>query len=121
MKALPHPWQNFAPKTIAQLIGEGKVVFVNVTAEWCLTCKANELTVLRQDDIVTLLADPTTVAMQADWTRPDSEIARYLASFGRYGIPFDVVYGPSAPQGIILPEILTDGALSDAVAQARHE
>ena len=56
--------------------------------------------------------------MIADWTRPDPVIAAYLAKFGRYGIPFNVVYGPQAPDGIPLPELLTESAVTDAVARA---
>lgn len=120
-KVLAHPWQRFSPLTIAQRIAEGKVVFVNVTADWCITCKANEITVLRREEVVSLLSATSLVAMQADWTRPDPGIAKYLASFSRYGIPFDVVYGPGAPQGVVLPEILTEGDISAAVAKARGE
>jgi suppressor for copper-sensitivity B len=56
--------------------------------------------------------------MMADWTRPSDEIARYLASFGRYGIPFNAVYGPGAPQGLPLPELLTPEAVRAALAEA---
>ena len=56
--------------------------------------------------------------MRADWTRPNEEIARYLADFGRYGIPFNVVYGPGAPAGIALPELLTSEAVLSAVERA---
>ena len=57
--------------------------------------------------------------MQADWTRPDTAIAAYLASFGRYGIPFNVVYGPGAPGGVILPEFYTKDAVLQALAKAK--
>ena len=56
--------------------------------------------------------------MRADWTLPDPAIARYLASFGRYGIPFNAVYGPKAPNGVLLPEFLTTGAVLDSIALA---
>lgn len=58
------------------------------------------------------------LAMQADWTRPDDVIGSYLAEFGRYGIPFNVVYGPGAPQGIVLPELLSDKAVLEALDKA---
>src|SRR3546814_1272646 len=64
------------------------------------------------------LSTDRVVAMQADWTRPDPKIADYLASFGRYGIPFNVVYGPAAPQGIVLSELLTVEAVLDALREA---
>ena len=65
-----------------------------------------------------MLNGPDFVAMKADWTRPDDEIAAYLASFGRYGIPFDVVYGPDRPRGVVLPELLSRGAVFAAVDAA---
>ncbi|MGH6960350.1 MAG: hypothetical protein ACREE7_07705, partial [Dongiaceae bacterium] len=58
------------------------------------------------------------VAMRADWTKPNDAIARYLAAHGRYGIPFNAVYGPGAPDGILLPELLTEGAVLDAIGRA---
>jgi suppressor for copper-sensitivity B len=59
------------------------------------------------------------VALRADWTRPDPAIAAYLADHGRYGIPFNAVYGPGAPGGIALPELLTEAAVLDALDRAR--
>jgi suppressor for copper-sensitivity B len=56
--------------------------------------------------------------MRADWTRADPLITAYLQSFGRYGVPLDVIYGPGAPQGIPLPELLTTGVVMDAFARA---
>ena len=56
--------------------------------------------------------------MQEDWTRPDTRISRYLESFGRYGIPFNAVYGPSAPNGIVLSELLKTEDVMNALAQA---
>ena len=56
--------------------------------------------------------------MRADWTAPDPKIADYLASFGRYGIPFNAVYGPGAPGGLALPELLSLEAVQSAIEQA---
>jgi suppressor for copper-sensitivity B len=113
------PWRNFAEKEIAELVAAGNVVLVDVTADWCLTCQANKALVLESPDVRAILDAPKVVAMQADWTRPDTAIAAYLASFGRYGIPFNVVYGPGAPGGVTLPEILTKDAVLQALAKAR--
>jgi suppressor for copper-sensitivity B len=93
-------------------------VFVDVTADWCLTCKANKTLVLDGPPVSTALAAPGTVAMVADWTKPDPAIAAYLGKFGRYGIPLNVVYGPEAPAGIALPELLTGDAVIAALKQA---
>ena len=56
--------------------------------------------------------------MRADWTLPDPVIAAYLARYGRYGIPFNAVYGPGAPDGIVLPELLSQSAVLDAFSRA---
>jgi suppressor for copper-sensitivity B len=112
-------WQPFDRGRIAELVAEGKVVFVDVTAQWCLTCQANKRLVLDRPPVRETLGEPGTVAMTADWTRPDAVIAAYLKSYGRYGIPFNAVYGPSAPRGIALSELLTPSEVLSALARAR--
>ena len=92
---------------------------MDVTADWCLTCKANKLLVLDTAMVVDMLKMPHTVAMKADWTNRDQAIADYLKTFGRYGIPFNVVYGPGAPKGITLPELLSEDKLRKALEKAR--
>jgi suppressor for copper-sensitivity B len=94
-------------------------VFVDVTADWCITCKANKALVLNQGEVAKRLAREPVVALSADWTRPDERIAAYLARFGRYGIPFNVVYGPGAPEGIPLPELLTSAEVLVALDKAQ--
>jgi suppressor for copper-sensitivity B len=111
-------WQVFDEAALRQMVSDGKVVFVDVTAAWCLTCKANELAVLDRPPVAARLHDSSVIAMRADWTRPDPQITTYLQSFGRYGVPLDVVYGPGAPQGIALPELLNAGAVMDAFQRA---
>ena len=111
-------WKPFDKDAVAKLTAANKVVFVDVTADWCLTCQVNKATVIYDDAISKRLSGPDVVAMQADWTRPDDGIAAYLASFGRYGIPFNAVYGPGAPDGIPLPELLNDEAVLQALDKA---
>ncbi len=112
-------WQAFDPARIATLVANGKTVFVDVDATWCLTCKVNELTVLRRPDVQRALAAPNLVRMRADWSHADPGIARYVEGFGRAGIPLDVVYGPGAPNGRALPELLGVSAILDALDHAR--
>ncbi len=104
-------WQPFAPETIPSLVRSGKTVFVDVTADWCITCQINKGLVLSKGDVLEKLRQDNVVAMQADWTLPNDDIARYLAGFQRYGIPFNAVYGPAAPRGVVLPELLSRGAV----------
>ena len=107
VEALDSTWQPFDEKAIPTLVAQGKTVFVDVTAEWCITCKANKRLVLSDPSIVERLKEENIIAMQADWTLPDDRISNFLARFGRYGIPFNVAYGPGVPRGMTLPEILS--------------
>ncbi|NQW09607.1 MAG: thioredoxin family protein [Alphaproteobacteria bacterium] len=111
-------WRPFDQAGIKALVAEGRVVLVDVTADWCLTCRVNKKLVLDTQPVAGLLASGEVAAVRADWTNPDPIIATYLASFGRYGIPFNAVYGPGAPEGIPLPELLSVDAVLDAVARA---
>ncbi|MEQ9039095.1 MAG: protein-disulfide reductase DsbD family protein [Silicimonas sp.] len=111
-------WTAFERAAIARHVSQGDIVFVDVTADWCLTCKANKTLVLDREPVASALRAPGVIAMQADWTRPDEVISRYLESFDRYGIPFNVVYGPGAPEGIVLPELLTAKVVMQALQDA---
>jgi len=112
-------WQPFDRDAIAKDVADGKLVFVDVTADWCITCQVNKATVTYRSPVAERLTQPDVVAMEADWTRPDDNIAAYLASFGRYGIPFNAVYGPGAPDGIALPELLTPELVMEALDKAK--
>ena len=111
-------WRRFDAPAIPRLVGEGKTVFVDVTAAWCLTCKVNAAVVLDREPVAGRLFGPGVVAMRGDWTRPDPALARYLQSFGRFGIPFNAVYGPARPEGQLLPELLTSAAVESALDRA---
>jgi suppressor for copper-sensitivity B len=119
--ALDEGWQPFDETLIAPAVKEGKVVIVDITADWCLTCKANKRLVLEQDDVVEALSGPEILRLQADWTQRDANISAFMEKYGRYGIPFDIVYGSAAPEGIPLPELLSKKAILDAVAEAAGE
>ncbi|HEY9536687.1 MAG TPA: thioredoxin family protein, partial [Kiloniellaceae bacterium] len=111
-------WQPLDATAIAGLVAGGQVVFVDVTAEWCITCQVNKKLVLDNEAVSARLDSPNVVRMRGDWTLPSDAISAYLAGFGRYGIPFNAVYGPGAPQGLALPEILTRDAVLTALEQA---
>ncbi|HEU0118488.1 MAG TPA: protein-disulfide reductase DsbD domain-containing protein [Alphaproteobacteria bacterium] len=111
-------WLPFDEHAIAADVDEGKVVFVDVTADWCLTCKANKKFILSRDDLSQKLFHSDVLAMQADWTNPDPVITAFLHKYGRYGIPFNAVFGPGAPQGLVLPELLSPEAIEQALEKA---
>jgi suppressor for copper-sensitivity B len=111
-------WHPFDRPAIDALVHDGKIVFVDVTADWCLNCKVNERLVLQSDEVLHRLSAANVVAMRADWTRPDGIIADFLRGFGRYGIPFYAVYGPATPDGQPLSELLTPGEVLGALGRA---
>lgn len=113
-------WQAWATGQAETLAQEGSVVFVDVTAAWCLTCKANKALVLDTDEMAKTFTDHQVKLLRADWTKPNSEISDFLAKHDRFGIPFNIVYGPSAPAGIKLPELLTIDLVKDAVLKAQE-
>ncbi len=111
-------WRPFDLVEVHRLVGEGKVVFVDVTAAWCLTCKVNEVTALDREPVASRLFSSSIVAMRADWTRSDPAVTDYLQGFGRYGVPFDAVYGPGRPGGEPLPELLSSDIVMKALDRA---
>ncbi|RTR23798.1 copper resistance protein [Azospirillum griseum] len=119
-KPVADRWVRFDPTAIRERVAAGQLVFVDVTADWCITCQANKKLVLTRGAVADRFTDPALIAMRADWTRPDDSIARFLADHGRYGIPFNIVYGPGAPQGIALPELLSEAAVIDALNRASN-
>jgi len=114
-------WTKFDEALIKPAVEEGKTVVVDVTADWCLTCKANKRRIFDQQEVEDAMFVPNVLLLQADWTHADPAISTYLKEYGRAGIPFNIVYGPGAPQGIILSEWLSKEDVMRALAQAASE
>jgi suppressor for copper-sensitivity B len=111
-------WLVFDRDEIDRLVKAGDIVFVDVTASWCITCQVNKKAVIETGDVAKWLSQNNVVAMRADWSQPDPMISQYLASYGRYGIPFNAIYGSQAPSGLVLPELLTSSAVLKAAQLA---
>ena len=99
----------------SQLAKEGKIVFVDITADWCLTCKVNKKLVLDNPEIIHLFKKNNIILLQLDWTTPDNKIKEFLTIKKRYGIPYNEIYSPSFPNGKILPEILTKNIIKEYI------
>lgn len=97
----------------------GKLALVDVTADWCLTCKANEFFVLDTEKVKNLIKENNVDFITIDWTSRDPEVYEYLKSFNRNGIPFYVIYGPHLPYGQPLPQILTFSIMDEAIKKAK--
>ncbi len=103
-------WQPFDRERAEELAARGTYVFVDVTADWCFTCKVNETLFLETEEVAGAFEQHGVIAMRADWTRRDDSIGRYLADFGRYGIPFYVLYRPGA-EPHVFSELISKSAI----------
>lgn len=103
---------------IHALQAEGRPVFVDFTAAWCLSCKVNEKIIFSSNAVLAAFAERKVQLMTADWTNGDETITKALAEFGRSGVPFYLVYPPKAGAAPIpLPEVLTPGLVVEALAK----
>ncbi|MFK8042324.1 protein-disulfide reductase DsbD family protein [Congregibacter sp.] len=112
--ALPEGTVAFSPAALRELIDDGQPVFVDVTADWCITCLANERAVLLTSTVQQAFRDTGVTYMIADWTDYDPVIAEFVASHDRSGIPLYVLYnGANAPQ--VLPQLLRTQTVLNAL------
>ena len=110
-------WAPFSTSEIESLRAEGRTVFVDFTAAWCLTCQVNKRTTLSSDIVQEAFSEKDVHLMRADWTSRDAEITRALESHGRSGVPLYVLYPGSGDPPVLLPEVLTESIVLDALAE----
>ncbi len=94
------------PNLIQDLVLKNKTVFLDITADWCITCQFNKLNVLNDKDIKEILKKNDVVLLQLDWTKKNLNIKNFLISKNRYGIPFNEIYNNMFKEGLLLPELL---------------
>jgi suppressor for copper-sensitivity B len=112
-------WHVLNESKITKFVNEGGVVFVDVTAQWCVNCKTNEARVLNTDEMQQYFKDNHVILMKGDMTSPSKPLLEYIKKFGRYGIPVNIVYGPKAKDGILLDTLLSIDAVKEAVEKAK--
>ncbi len=111
-------YEAYTPERLAALRAEGRAVFVNYTAAWCVTCQVNERVAFSTRTAAEAFTGSGTVYLKADWTRRDAVIAEDLARFGRAGVPLYLVYPAGGGEPEILPQLLTPDMVARAVKAA---
>jgi len=102
------PWQAYSPELVSQLSASGKPVFVDFTADWCLTCKANEVRLFSSDEVLDRIEDMEVQLVQADWTKKDAVITKALAEYGRSSVPLYLLFdGMPGSEPKVLPQVLS--------------
>ncbi|MHC1663068.1 protein-disulfide reductase DsbD family protein [Stenotrophomonas maltophilia] len=104
----------YSPQLLDRLRADNRVVFVNMTADWCVSCKANERAVLSRPEFRELLRRTNAVYMRGDYTNVDPQITAFLDEHKAVGVPLYVVYGPGAPP-TVLPTLLTQAVVEEAL------
>ena len=110
----------FSPERVAALRAEGRPVFVNFTAAWCITCLVNEEIAFSDEEIARAFADAEVAYLKADWTNQDPVIAEALAAYGRSGVPLYLLYPAGGGEAAVLPQILTVGGVLEALRAASN-
>ena len=109
-------WYRYTPELIEELAKSGRTVFIDATADWCLTCKANEAAVLNRDDFKHAMDSLNVARVKADWTRETPEVTALLRSMGKSGVPAYAIYpAGDASKQIVLPELLTTSAIVEKI------
>lgn len=108
-------WEAWSPERVQELRADGRPVFIDFSARWCLTCQVNERVALGTPQVQKAFRDKGVALLVADWTDRNEDIADALASYGRAGVPLYVLYAPRSFMPVILPEVLTPGIVLAAL------
>lgn len=112
-------WVDFSLNELANQQKADRTIFIDFTADWCLTCKANEKTVINTAPVIEKLKALDAVPMKADWTAQDPDIFKLLQKFGRSGVPAYVIYPAGKPNNpILLPEVITQAIVIEGLEKA---
>lgn len=109
-------WQPWSTEAVARAHAEGRPVFVDFTAAWCVTCQFNKRTALAYPEVLADFDAQKVLLLRANWTRRDAAITQELTRLGRSGVPVYALYGSGALLPVVLPEILRAGELWRAIA-----
>jgi thiol:disulfide interchange protein DsbD len=113
-------WQPWTADLEAKYKAQGRPVFIDFTASWCLSCQVNERVALDRPEVLKAFRDANVVLLKADWTQHDDALTRALAALGRSGVPAYALYVPGESNPRMLPEVLTPGIVTGALNNLPH-
>lgn len=108
-------WEPWSADAVSRYQAQGRPIFVDFTASWCLSCQVNERVALRQSEVQQAFQSANVALLKADWTRHDEAITQALTAMGRDGVPAYALYIPGNPEPQLLPEVLTPSIVLDAL------
>jgi thiol:disulfide interchange protein DsbD len=111
------PWQPYSESALQELRSNGKAVFINLTADWCITCLANEKLALSSEKFLATLKEQNITYLKGDWTNYNAEITQLLNRHHRSGVPLYLFYPEGAGNPVILPQLLTESIVIKGIYQ----
>ncbi len=108
-------WENFSEERLQSLVAQGRTIYLDFTAEWCITCQVNERMVFSSEEVRELLAQKNVTLVRADWTSKNQAITNALRRYGRNGVPLNVIIPGGSSEPVILPNVLTPGIVVEAL------
>jgi thiol:disulfide interchange protein DsbD len=110
-------WEPWSTEAVDRYRAQGRPVFVDFSASWCLSCQVNERVALNQPQVEQAFHQANVALLRADWTRHDEAITQGLAAMGRSGVPAYALYVPGEKNPQLLPEVLVPGIVMDALGK----
>ncbi len=106
-------WEKFDENLIKTYSDQNNLIFVDFTADWCVTCKFNKFTTLENEDVIDYFLKNNVKLLRGDWTKKDEEILNFIKKYERFGVPVNIIYSDNMREGLVLPEILSKSIIID--------
>ena len=108
-------WIDLTSINLEKLQKENDIIFVDITADWCATCQYNKINIINSKTVIHEFEKNKIIKIRGDWTKQNEKIANFIQRYKRFGIPFNIFYSKSFPDGVVLSEILTKKEMIDTI------